>query len=92
MIQSEFKVFKGLNTYYNENFKAPAHVKIYSKAPSYIKIEKLDPPYVVLRAKKDYEVKIEIQPINVPENASEEEKSRVSGEVLRLEEEEEKKE
>ena len=40
MIQTEIKVFEGLNTYYNENFKAPAHVKVYSKAPSYIKIEK----------------------------------------------------
>jgi len=90
MIQTEIKVFEGLNTYYNENFKAPAHVKVYSKAPSYIKIEKLDPPYIVLKAKKDYEVKIEIYPIEVPENASEEEKSKVSGEVLKLEEEEEK--
>ena len=92
MIKTEIKVFEGLNTYYNENFKAPAHVRIYSKAPSYIKIEKLDPPYIVLKAKKDYEVKIEIEPIIVPEDAPEEEKIKVSGEVLKLEEKEEKEE
>ena len=88
MFQTNIKVFEGLNTYYNENFKAPAHVRIYSKAPSYIKIEKLDPPYIVLKAKKDYEVKIEIEPIIVPDDAPEEEKTKVSGEVLKLEEEE----
>jgi len=89
MIQTNIKVFEGLNTYYNENFKAPAHVRVYSKAPSYIKIEKLDPPYIVLKAKKDYEVKIEIEPIIAPDDAPEEEKNKVSGEVLKLEEEEE---
>ena len=65
-----------------------AEIKL-SKTPHFLKVEKAEPPYLVINSEKDCEAIIEIVPIEVGPEATEEELSQINIKVIKLEEEEE---